>query len=71
MTKLLRLLIRHGLRQGWRRGLLGGNRVWVVVGGVAIIGHLGARALAGEPDVIFSELLEPGQTFTVRHVPRP
>ncbi|MDQ2726063.1 MAG: hypothetical protein M3Y36_11305 [Actinomycetota bacterium] len=70
MKKLLRLLVRHGLRQGLRRGLLGGSRTWAVVGGAALIGHLGARVLGREPDVIFSEVLAPGQTFTVHHEPR-
>lgn len=70
MKKLLRTLIRQGLRQGLRRGLLGGSRPWAVVGGAALIGHLGGRVLGREPDVIFSEVLKPGETFTIHHEPR-
>ncbi len=70
MKKLLRMLIRHGLRQGFRRGVLGGSRTWAVVGGAALIGHLGGRVLGKEADMIFSEVLTPGQTFTIHHEPR-
>ncbi len=70
MKKLLGLLIRHGLRQGFRRGLLGGSRTWAILGGAALIGHLGGRVLGNEPDMIFSEVLAPGQTFTIHHEPR-
>jgi hypothetical protein len=70
VRKILRFGIRHGLRLGLRRGLLGGSRAWAVVGGAALIGHLGGRALAKEPDVIFSEVLAPGETFVI-HNERP
>ena len=70
MKKLLRALIRQGLRQGLRRGLLGGSRPWALVGGAALLGHLGGRVLGKEPDVIFLEPLKPGQTFTIHHEPR-
>jgi hypothetical protein len=67
VRKLLRFGIRQGLRLGLRRGLLGGSRTWTVVGGAALIGHLGGRALEKEPDVIFSEALAPGETFVVHN----
>lgn len=67
MSKLLRWVIKLGLRYGFRRGLLEGNRVWVIIGGAAVIAHLGGRALGGETDVVFSELLEPGETFQIHH----
>lgn len=70
MKKLLRFAVRLGLRHGLRRGLLGGSRGWAVVGGVALIGHLAGRVLGSEPDVIFSEVLAPGETFTIHHEPR-
>lgn len=70
MKKLLGLLVRHGLRQGLRRGLLGGSRTWAILGGAALVGHLGSRVLGKEPDVIFSEVLTSGQTFTIHHEPR-
>ena len=53
-------LIRLGIRQGWRRGILEGRRPWLVLGAVA----LGARAmqrLAGRTeDVVYREELGAG-----------
>lgn len=53
------------MRAGLRRGLLGGSRPWIVVGGVA----LGLRALgrlaAHEPEVVFCERLSPGETLVI------
>jgi sulfur carrier protein len=37
MGRLLRYGVRLGLRQGWRRGVLGNNRAFLVVGGVALV----------------------------------
>ncbi len=71
MITLLRWAIRAGLRRGWRHGVLGGNRVWLVLGGAAVIGHLGARVLGGEPDVVFKELLGPGESFVITHESAP
>ena len=61
--------MRAGMRQGWRRGVLGGNRAWAVIGGVAAIGHLARRALARDEDVVWSGELAPGQVLTVRNDP--
>lgn len=70
MSRLLRPLIRHGLRRGFRQGVLEGNRAWIVVGGVALLAHLGGRAIGREAEVVFSEPLRPGQTFRITHQPR-
>jgi hypothetical protein len=70
MGRLLRYGVRLGLRQGWRRGVLGNNRAFLVVGGVALVGHLGGRVLGGEPDVVFSEKLLPGETFRITNEPK-
>lgn len=67
VTTVLRWAIRLGLRQGWRKGVLEGNRIWIVLGGAAVLGHLGARVVGGEPDVVFRELIRPGETFLVNH----
>jgi hypothetical protein len=64
-------LLRFGLRNGWRRGVLGGNRAWIVVGGIALVGHLGQRALKREEDVLWSGTVAPGQVLTVQHVTDP
>ena len=70
MNRLLRTAIRTGIRRGWSRGVLDGNRAWIVVGGVALAGHLLGRAAGGEPDVVFSEQLAPGESFRITHLPR-
>ena len=60
-------VVRYGLSRGWRKGVVGGNRFWVVVGGAALIAHLAGRALARKTDVVFSEELRPGQSCVVTH----
>lgn len=61
MNRILRLL----MRKGWRRGVVQGNRAWVVVGGVAFLAHLAGRALAREEETVFREKLRPGESFRV------
>jgi hypothetical protein len=56
---------RFGMRQGFRKGLLDGNRAWIVIGGAALLAHLGGRALGAEPDLVFSEVLRPGESFVI------
>lgn len=69
-NRLVRFAVREGLRQGWRRGVLGNNRAFLVIGGVALVGHLAGRTFNGEPEVVFSEKLRPGETFRIVHEPR-
>jgi hypothetical protein len=61
-------MLRTLTRLGVVRGLLGGNRGWMALGGVAV----GLRALgklaAKEPKVVFSEQLDPGQTLVITHL---
>lgn len=67
----MRFVVRRGLASGWTRGVVGGNRAWLVVGGVAVVGHLAGRAAGREADVVFSEPLGPGESFRVTHLRRP
>ncbi len=67
----MRRLFRLGMRQGFRRGVLDGNRAWVVVGGIALLGHLAGRVSGREADVVFSEVLAPGESFRITHEARP
>ncbi|HET9692661.1 MAG TPA: hypothetical protein VFP61_16050 [Acidimicrobiales bacterium] len=71
MKRLLRAAVRYGMRQGWSRGVLDGQRSWIVVGGIALVSHLAGRALGRDVDVVFSEKIAPGESFTVTHLPRP
>lgn len=64
-------LIRHLMRQGWRRGVLDGSPVWTTVGGVALLGYLAGKAWRREEDVVFSEKLAPGETIRITHTSEP
>jgi hypothetical protein len=61
-------MLRSLTRLGVVRGLLGGNRGWMAVGGAAV----GLRALSKmarkEPKVVYSEQLDPGQTLVITHL---
>lgn len=61
---MLRLLLRKGL---WN-GLVGGSRLWMVLGGAAatirLVKRLGG---GGEPKVVFRDELQPGQTLVISH----
>lgn len=69
MKKLLRSLVRAGLARAWARGVVDGNRAWVVTGGVALLAHLAGRALHREAEVVFSEKLAPGESIRITHEP--
>jgi hypothetical protein len=71
MKRLIRILVRAGVRNGWRRGVVDGNRTWIVVGGLALVGHLAGRALSRQEEVVFKELLKPGESLRITHLPEP
>lgn len=49
------------------RGVLGGNRFWLVVA-IVIYGRRLLKKLAGDgPELVFSERLEPGQSLLISH----
>jgi hypothetical protein len=68
-VKAVDWVVAYLLRQGWRRGVVGGSRVWTAAGGVAVVGWLARRALKREPDVVFLERLRPGETFRITNEP--
>ena len=50
-----------------RRGLFGGNRWWMALG-ILIYGRRLVRKIAGrDPEVVYSERLEPGQSLLITH----
>lgn len=57
--------VRYLIRQGWRRGVVGGSPAWTAVCGLGILGYLAGRAWHREPDVVFSEKLVPGEVFRI------
>ncbi len=52
---------------GVRKGLLGGSRAWTVVAVVAVGVRLLGRLARSEPEVVYCEELEPGQSLLIRH----
>lgn len=55
------------LRRSLQRGVLGGSRRWLVIGGAAL-GIKVLRKVAGsEPQVVYSEKLEPGEALVIAH----
>ena len=63
----MKLLMRQLLRSGWRRGMLGGSRPWLIIGGVALAVRLLQRVAASDVKVVFSEELQPGEAFVIGH----
>jgi hypothetical protein len=55
------------VRRGLRRGLLGGETVWLVLGGGALAVRLAARALRKKDDLVFSEKLGQGESLVITH----
>ena len=58
-----RLAMLSGL--GLRRGLMGGSRFWMVVGGAAAGLRLVRRISGAAPEVVYSEELPAGQSILI------
>lgn len=63
--------VRYLLRQGWKRGVVGGSPAWTVVCGLGLLGYLAGRAWKKEAEVVFSEKLAPGQVIRITHEASP
>jgi hypothetical protein len=61
-------LIRLGLRQGWRRGVLEGRRTWLVLGAVALSARAMQRLGGRSEDVVYREKLGPGASLLISHL---
>lgn len=71
MRGLAERLVRSLMRQGWRRGVVGGNSAWTAAGGLALVGYLAGRALRRDAEVVFLEELLPGQSLRITNEARP
>ncbi len=61
-------LIGWALRKGWREGVVNGRRPWLIAGGVALVLRVVHRAVSrGEPKVVYSEQLKPGESLVIAH----
>jgi len=57
-------------RNGLYKGLLGGDRSWLVIGGIFWGGRLLKKSLGKNEEVVALEKLEPGQWLTLRTIPQ-
>jgi hypothetical protein len=64
-------LLRYALRQGYRRGLRGGSRVWLAAGGAAVAVRAVRWVIRPGRDVVVHEILAPGQTLVITHLDEP
>lgn len=62
-------MLRFLTRYGTTKGFLGGSRAWT---GVAVLAwglRLLQRSRKGEPKVVYSEVLRPGEVLEIWHQP--
>jgi hypothetical protein len=64
-------VLRRLMRVGWRRGVVDGSSGWTALGGLALLAYLAGWAWHREEDVVFSELLGPGESIRITHEARP
>lgn len=70
MAHLWRSLLQRGMRLGLDRGLLGGKPVWLVIGALALLGHLAGRAMQRDVEVIMRADLKPDEIFEISQLRR-
>lgn len=63
---MVRLLLRNGLR----KGLMGGSRPWMVLGGVGLLLRVLKKLSGSEPEVVYSEELPVGTAIVIANEPR-
>ncbi|MCU1379574.1 MAG: hypothetical protein JWN29_2557 [Acidimicrobiales bacterium] len=52
-------------RQAQMRGLLGGSRPWTILWAVLTLRRLLKRVLGDQPEVVYREELQPGETLVI------
>jgi hypothetical protein len=60
-------LVGVAISKGWREGILGGSRPWLIVGGAALAIRLLQRAAERERVIVYREELPVGETLTIAH----
>ena len=61
-------LSRYLLRQGWRRGVQGGSRPWLIAGAAALALTALQRLAGKEEAVVYREKLHPGESIVIEHM---
>jgi hypothetical protein len=69
VSDLVDELVRVWLRRGLRRGVFGGDRVWIWIGAGALGLRLATRLFSSETRAVrYRKPLNPGQSIVVRHL---
>ena len=63
-------MVRLLLRNGFRKGVLEGSRVWLVLGGLGLVFRLTKKLGGSEPKVVYCEELPVGQAIVIANEPR-
>ena len=63
---MVKLLLRNGLR----KGVLGGSRPWLVLGGVGLLLRVLKKLGGSEPEVVYCEELPVGSAIVIANEPR-
>jgi hypothetical protein len=61
----------YARRAGIYKGLLGGDRRWLVIGGTVIIAGRIRRLLGRQPEIVTIERLEPGHPLRLEAIAPP
>ena len=64
-------MLRWLLRIGVSRGFLGGSRAWTIVGVVALAARAVKKIGGGEPKVVYTRRLGPGESLLISHDRQP
>jgi hypothetical protein len=63
----MKALLSYLVNKGLRRGLLGGETTWLVLGSGALVVQLALRAVRKKPEVVFIEKLPLGEQLIITH----
>ena len=63
-------MVRFLMRTGMRKGVMGGSRVWLVLGGVGLLVRVMKKLSGSEPEVVYSEELPVGTAIVIANEPR-
>ncbi|HTV11259.1 MAG TPA: hypothetical protein VME20_05285 [Acidimicrobiales bacterium] len=65
----MKSLLDYLVRRGWRRGLMGGENLWLALGGAALALRYTLRLLRKKEELVFTEKLGLGETIIITHRP--
>jgi hypothetical protein len=63
-------LLRRGMRLGFDRGVLGGSPLWLVVGALALLGHLAGRAMHRDVELVLRANIERDDVYEISELRR-